>query len=43
MSNIADRSQFPDISAFDLEDNQVNIADLTAGSWGLILFYRGHW
>jgi hypothetical protein len=43
MSRIAEGAPFPELGGLDLEDNPVNFADLTAGSWGVVLFYRGHW
>ena len=36
-------SVLPDIAARDTEGNGVALADVTAGSWSVVLFYRGHW
>lgn len=35
--------QFPQLSAVNLDDVEVTIPDLFDGSWGVALFYRGHW
>lgn len=26
-----------------LDGESVNLANVTAGSWSVVLFYRGHW
>lgn len=36
-------SQFPQITAMGLDDNEVLIPDCFDGSWGIVLFFRGHW
>ncbi len=36
-------SQFPQITAMGLDDSEVLIPDCFDGSWGIVLFYRGHW
>ena len=33
----------PSIDAKNLDGESVSIADLTEGSWSVVLFYRGHW
>ena len=33
----------PPIAGKDREGNDVVVSDLTAGSWGVVLLYRGHW
>ncbi|MGI9614250.1 MAG: hypothetical protein ACR2QO_15170 [Acidimicrobiales bacterium] len=33
----------PPIAATDLEGNAVTVDELVAGSWSVVLFYRGHW
>ena len=33
----------PAISARDLDGNEVALSDATAGSWSVVIFYRGHW
>ena len=33
----------PAIPAIDRDGNDVVIADLIDGAWGVVLFYRGHW
>ena len=35
--------QFPQLIAMSLDDTEVTIPDLFDGSWGVVLFYRGHW
>jgi peroxiredoxin len=36
-------AQLPAITARDLEGNDLALADMTAGSWSVVVFYRGHW
>lgn len=36
-------SRLPAIVAKDLDGVDVEISDLTRGSWSAVLFYRGHW
>lgn len=35
--------RLPAIAAKDLDGNSLNVAEQVAGSWGVVLFYRGHW
>lgn len=35
--------QLPSISAKNLDGEPVTVAELIAGSWSVVLFYRGHW
>ena len=35
--------QFPQLVAMSLDDTEVTIPELFDGSWGVVLFYRGHW
>ena len=35
--------QFPRVTAMGLDDTEATIPDLFDGSWGVVLFYRGHW
>ena len=35
--------RIPAITAKDIEGEAVDLAELTAGSWSAVLFYRGHW
>jgi len=35
--------QFPQLTALSLDDTSVTIPDLFDGSWGVVLFSRGHW
>ena len=34
---------FPVIRAKGLDGSDLDVTDLTTGSWGVVLFYRGHW
>ena len=36
-------TQLPPIDAKDIAGNAVVAADTTAGSWSVVLLYRGHW
>lgn len=36
-------AEFPQLTALGLDDNEVAIPDLFEGSWGIVLFFRGHW
>ena len=40
---LANGSPLPAIQAKDLDGNDVALADLTSGSWSVVIFYRGHW
>ncbi|MDH3682535.1 MAG: peroxiredoxin family protein [Acidimicrobiia bacterium] len=33
----------PEIAGIDAEGGEINVTDLVEGSWGAVLFYRGHW
>lgn len=35
--------RFPDIVGTDLEGDATNIREFLADTWGVVLFYRGHW
>lgn len=35
--------ELPPITGKDSDGNDVSVGDLTAGSWGVVLLYRGHW
>lgn len=36
-------TEVPTITGKDRDGNDVTIGELTAGSWSVVLFYRGHW
>ena len=36
-------SPLPAIEAKDLEASPIVLSDLTAGSWSVVIFYRGDW
>ena len=36
-------TSLPAIPAKNLDGDDVALADLTAGSWSVVIFYRGHW
>jgi hypothetical protein len=36
-------ASLPEIEARTLEGEQVTVGGLAAGSWSVVLFYRGHW
>ena len=40
---LANGAPLPSIPAKDLEGNDVALTELTAGSWSVVIFYRGHW
>ena len=40
---LANGDELPPITAKDLDGNTVTVTDLVEGSWGAVLFYRGHW
>lgn len=33
----------PEIAALGPDGSEVTVGALVAGSWGAVLFYRGHW
>ena len=33
----------PSIAAKDRDGNETTVEQLTAGTWSVVLFYRGHW
>ena len=35
--------QFPSITGSSVAHGEISLPDYTAGSWGVLLFYRGHW
>lgn len=43
MTSLANGQSLPPIAARNLDGETVAIADLTAGSWSVVLLYRGHW
>jgi hypothetical protein len=40
---LANGDSLPAIVAKNLEGDDVTIGELTADSWAVVLFYRGHW
>lgn len=34
---------FPQLTAMGLDDVEITIPDMFEGSWGVVLFFRGHW
>ena len=34
---------FPEVMARAGDEGEVSVASRVAGSWGVVLFYRGHW
>jgi peroxiredoxin len=40
---LANGTAFPSTQAVNREGEAVDIGDLTADSWAVVLFYRGHW
>jgi peroxiredoxin len=40
---LSNGDSLPPIPAKDLDGEEVNLTGLTAGSWSVVLFYRGHW
>jgi hypothetical protein len=36
-------ASLPEIGALTLEGEKVTVGALAAGSWSVVLFYRGHW
>ena len=40
---IENGSPLPPIIAKTLDGDEVDLATATAGSWGVVLLYRGHW
>ena len=43
MTILADGQSLPPITGRNTDGETVDVADLTAGSWAVVLFYRGHW
>ena len=35
--------RLPAIAATNLDGESVDVSSLAAGSWTVVLFYRGHW
>ena len=42
MMHIANGERFPSVDAV-IDGETVDLAEVGAGSWSVILFYRGHW
>jgi len=40
---LANGDSLPAVAAKNLDGETVDINDLTAGSWSVVLFYWGHW
>lgn len=40
---LANGSKLPPIWAKTLDGDDIDIAVLTAGTWSVVLLYRGHW
>jgi len=40
---LANGEPLPPIGGTDLDGAAVDVADLTDGSWSVVLFFRGHW
>ena len=43
MSSLALGQTLPSIVGRNVDGDTVDIADLIAGSWSVVLLYRGHW
>jgi hypothetical protein len=35
--------QFPSIEGSSVAHGEISVLEHTAGSWGVLIFYRGHW
>ncbi len=40
---LSNGDRLPTIAARDLDGNRVTVNEFVEGSWGAVLFYRGHW
>lgn len=40
---IENGSKLPSVLTRDVDGNEVDLATVTEGTWGVVLFYRGHW
>lgn len=40
---LANGDRLPAIAAIDIEGTATTVGDVIAGSWSVVLLYRGHW
>lgn len=43
MDKLQNGDRFPSLTADRLDGTTMTLPDDLAGSWSLVLFYRGHW
>lgn len=43
MAQLENQSLFPSVFAKDLDGNATDLAQIAAGTWRVVQFYRGDW